>query len=38
MEVARPRSWLLIKGWRRHRLIDPAEVPAARRLATGPHG
>jgi hypothetical protein len=33
MEVARPRSWLLVKGWRRHRLIDPAEVPAARRLA-----
>jgi hypothetical protein len=32
MEVARPRSWLLVKGWRRHRLIDPAEVPAARRL------
>jgi hypothetical protein len=33
IEVARPRSWLLAKGWRRHRLIDPAEVPAARRLA-----
>jgi REP element-mobilizing transposase RayT len=26
-EVARPRSWLLQEGWRRHRLIDPAEVP-----------
>ena len=26
-EVARPRSWLLAKGWRRHRLIDPAEMP-----------
>jgi hypothetical protein len=28
MEVARPRSWLLVQGWRRHKLIDPAEVPA----------
>ena len=27
LEVARPRSWLLSKGWRRHGLIDPAEVP-----------
>ena len=26
-EVARPRTWLLISGWRRHGLIDPAEVP-----------
>ena len=26
-DVARPRSWLLAKGWRRHRLIDPAEMP-----------
>ena len=26
-EVARPRTWLLIAGWRRHGLIDPAEVP-----------
>ena len=26
-EVARPRSWLLAVGWRRHGLIDPAEVP-----------
>jgi hypothetical protein len=33
MEVARPRSWLLSKGWRRHRLIDPSEVPGPRRLA-----
>ncbi len=26
-DVARPRTWLLAKGWRHHRLIDPAEVP-----------
>jgi len=26
-EVARPRTWLLSFGWRRHGLIDPAEVP-----------
>jgi REP element-mobilizing transposase RayT len=26
-EVAPPRTWLLRTGWRRHRLIDPAEVP-----------
>ena len=26
-EVAQPRTWLLITGWRRHRLIDPGEVP-----------
>ena len=25
--VARPRSWLLRKGWRGHGLVDPAEVP-----------
>ncbi|MCZ6782054.1 MAG: transposase [Proteobacteria bacterium] len=25
--VARPRTWLLREGWRRHRRIDPAEVP-----------
>jgi hypothetical protein len=25
-EVARPHTWLLSRGWRRHRLIDPAEV------------
>lgn len=28
--TAEPRSWLLTKGWRRHGLIDPAEVPGAR--------
>lgn len=27
--TAEPRTWLLLKGWRRHRLIDPAEVPGA---------
>lgn len=29
-DVAAPRSWLLRKGWRRHGLIDPAEVPGGR--------
>jgi REP element-mobilizing transposase RayT len=28
--VAPPRSWMLRLGWRRHGLIDPAEVPGAR--------
>jgi REP element-mobilizing transposase RayT len=28
-EVAPARTWLLAVGWRRHRLIDPAEVPGA---------
>lgn len=26
-DVARPRTWLLSRGWRRHRLIDPGETP-----------
>jgi REP element-mobilizing transposase RayT len=26
-EVARARTWLLASGWRRHGLVDPAEVP-----------
>jgi REP element-mobilizing transposase RayT len=26
-EVARPRTWLLATGWRRHGLVDPAELP-----------
>jgi REP element-mobilizing transposase RayT len=26
-EVASPRTWLLTVGWRRHGLVDPAEVP-----------
>jgi REP element-mobilizing transposase RayT len=26
-EVAPARSWLLARGWRRHGLLDPAEVP-----------
>jgi hypothetical protein len=25
--VARARTWLLRRGWRRHGLIDPADVP-----------
>lgn len=25
--VARARTWLLVKGWRRHGLLDPADVP-----------
>jgi REP element-mobilizing transposase RayT len=28
-EVASPRTWLLGLGWRRHGLIDPAEVPGS---------
>ena len=29
--VARSRTWLLTIGWRRHGLVDPAEVPGALR-------
>ncbi len=29
--VALPRTWLLRLGWRRHGLIDPAEIPGPRR-------
>jgi REP element-mobilizing transposase RayT len=29
-EVAKPRTWLLARGWRRHGLIDPASIPGAR--------
>ena len=28
-EVVQPRTWLLSTGWRRHGLIDPAEVPGS---------
>jgi hypothetical protein len=28
--VARARTWLLTVGWRRHGLIDPADVPGER--------
>jgi hypothetical protein len=28
--VTTPRTWLLRVGWRRHGLIDPAEVPGRR--------
>jgi len=31
IEVAAPRTWLLSRGWRRHGLVDPAEVPVAAR-------
>jgi hypothetical protein len=27
-EVAPPRTWLLRVGWRRHGLVDPAELPS----------
>jgi hypothetical protein len=27
--VARARTWLLMTGWRRHGLLDPADVPGA---------
>ncbi len=27
--VARARTWLLTVGWRRHGLLDPADVPAS---------
>ena len=30
-EVAPARSWLLTTGWRRHGLVDPAEVPGSAR-------
>jgi REP element-mobilizing transposase RayT len=33
-EVARPRTWLLQVGWRRHGLIDPGEVPGGALSAT----
>ena len=29
--VDAPRTWLLRVGWRRHGLIDPSEIPGARR-------
>jgi REP element-mobilizing transposase RayT len=32
-EVARPRTWLLRLGWRRHGLIDPSEVPGPRSVS-----
>jgi REP-associated tyrosine transposase len=28
--VARPRTWLLAIGWRRHGLIDPSEIPGGK--------
>ena len=36
--VVPPRSWLLRSGWRRHGLLDPAELPADRRtISAGQH-
>jgi hypothetical protein len=29
--VAAPRTWFLRVGWRKHRLIDPSEIPGAPR-------
>ena len=34
-EVARPHTWLLRIGWRRHGLVDPTESPLAQPTATG---
>jgi REP element-mobilizing transposase RayT len=31
--VARPRTWLLRTGWRRHGLLDPADVPGRARAS-----
>jgi hypothetical protein len=31
--VVQARSWLLTTGWRRHRLIDPFEVPRCQQQA-----
>ena len=25
--ISQPESWLLNKGWRKHKLIDPSEIP-----------
>jgi REP element-mobilizing transposase RayT len=33
-EVAHPRTWLLVKGWRQYGLIDPVETPGWRRGRT----
>jgi hypothetical protein len=32
-EVAPARTWLLTRGWRRHGLVDPGEVPGGRPTA-----
>jgi REP element-mobilizing transposase RayT len=34
-DVARPRTWLLRVGWRRHGLVDPAQVPGAAAAVAG---
>ena len=33
--VARPRTWLLGSGWRRHGLLDPSEVPGPKKWQRG---
>jgi hypothetical protein len=33
-EVARPRTWLLRVGWRRHGLVDPGELATQQPAAT----
>jgi hypothetical protein len=33
--VARPRTWLLAKGWRERGLLDPDEAPGVRAAAVG---
>jgi REP element-mobilizing transposase RayT len=35
-EVARPRTWLLRVGWRRHGLIDPDETPGGAAAEAAP--
>jgi hypothetical protein len=35
-EVSPPRTWLLSIGWRRHGLIDPAELPGGGGVSTAP--
>jgi hypothetical protein len=35
-EVARPRTWLLRVGWRRHGLVDPDELPRGSSAAAVP--
>lgn len=37
-EVAKARTWLLTRGWRRHGLVDPGEVPGTGRLTRRTRG
>ena len=34
--VAQPHTWLLCTGWRRHGLLDPADVPGGARASPAP--